>query len=184
MEPSYDPQSFQILYDRQTVARRVSELGAAISADVAPLLAPREMLLVVGILNGAFVFMADLIRTITVPLEIDFIRLSSYHDNQTSSTEVVQLKGLEQEIKNRHVLVVEDIADCGLTLAWLLDHLQQRQPASIRLAVAVDKKARREVSLNLDYVGFKVEDGFLVGFGLDFGRRYREKSDICVLKNT
>jgi hypoxanthine phosphoribosyltransferase len=184
MEPSQTTPQFQILYDRSVIAQRVNELGAAISADIAPILAPDQMLLVVGILNGAFVFMADLIRAITVPLEIDFIRLSSYQDNQTSSTEVVLLKSLEREIKDRHVLVVEDIADAGLTLAWLIDHLKERNPASIRLAVAIDKKARREVSLKLDYVGFTVDDGFLVGFGLDAGRKHREIPDICIIKES
>ncbi|MDR2442716.1 MAG: hypoxanthine phosphoribosyltransferase [Deltaproteobacteria bacterium] len=184
MESPPKPEQFQILYDRGAIANRVKELGAAISADIAPILEPGQMLLVVGILNGAFIFMADLIRTITVPLEIDFIRLSSYQDSQTSSTEVVLLKSLEREIKDRHVLVVEDIADAGLTLAWLIDHLKERKPASIRLAVAIDKKARREVSLKLDYVGFTVDDGFLVGFGLDAARKHRQIPDICILNET
>jgi hypoxanthine phosphoribosyltransferase len=170
------------LFGRHEIAKRVGELGAAISAELGPLLAPGETLLVVGVLNGAFIFMADLVRAITIPLEVDFIRLSSYRDETTSSSSVVMLKSLEREIKGRHVLVVEDIADCGLTLAWLIDHLQAREPASLRLAVAVDKKARREASLTLDYVGFTVEDGFLVGFGLDAARRWRELPDISVLE--
>jgi hypoxanthine phosphoribosyltransferase len=169
------------LFSRETIARRVDELGRNISDDLRSRLGPGELALVVGVLNGAFVFMADLVRAITVPLEVDFVRLSSYQDNRTSSTQVVQLKGLEREVKGRHVLVVEDIADYGLTLAWLLDHLRKRDPASVRVAVAVDKRAHRKVGLSLDYVGFTVDDGFLVGFGLDAARRHRELPDICLL---
>jgi hypoxanthine phosphoribosyltransferase len=172
------------LISREALAQRVSELGAQISADLFPILAPGEVILVVGVLNGAFVFMADLIREMTVPLEVDFIRLSSYQDRQTSSSEVVMLKSLEREIRGRHVLVVEDIADCGLTLAWLIDHLKKRRPASIRIAVAIDKTARRETSLSLDYVGFTVDDGYLVGFGLDAGRRWRELPGVFSIKGS
>ena len=168
------------LLSPEVIARRVSELGARISADLAQDLAPGEMVLVIGVLNGAFVFMADLVRAMTVPLEVDFIRLSSYQDRQTSSSEVVMLKSLEREIKDRHVLVVEDIADCGLTLAWLVEHLRLRKPASLRLAVAIDKTARRETPLSLDYVGFTVDDGFLVGYGLDAARRWRELPGVFV----
>lgn len=171
------------LFTRERIARRVDELGREISDDLRQNLAPGELALVVGVLNGAFVFMADLVRAMSVPLEVDFIRLSSYQDQRSSTTQVVQLKGLEREIKGRHVLVVEDIADAGLTLAWLLDHLGKRRPASVQVAVAVDKRARREVGLRLDYVGFTVEDGFLVGFGLDAARRYRELPDICVISD-
>ena len=172
------------LISRQAISLRVSELGAAIDAELGPLLGPKEMLLVIGVLNGAFIFMSDLIRAMSLPLEIDFIRLSSYRDEKTSSSEVVMLKSLEREIKNRHVLVVEDIADCGLTLAWLVDHLKNRKPASLSLAVLIDKTARRETNLELDYVGFTVDDGFLVGYGLDAGRRWRELPDINLIKES
>jgi hypoxanthine phosphoribosyltransferase len=162
------------LFGPEAIAARVAALGAEISSDLRPLLAPGEMALVVGVLNGAFVFMADLIRAMTVPLEVDFVRLASYGDETTTSSRVVMLKDLEREAKGRHVLVVEDIADCGLTLSWLIQHLSARSPASLRLAVAVDKTSRRELPLVLDYVGFTVGDGFLVGYGLDAGRRWRE----------
>jgi hypoxanthine phosphoribosyltransferase len=177
-------ESLTTLIGRQAISLRVSELGARISADLGPVLEPEETLLVIGVLNGAFVFMADLIRAMSVPLEVDFIRLSSYHDEKTSSSEVVMLKGLEREIKSRHVLVVEDIADCGLTLSWLVERLKIRQPASLSLAVLIDKTARRETSLKLDYVGFTVDDGFLVGYGLDAARRWRELPDINLVKET
>jgi hypoxanthine phosphoribosyltransferase len=162
------------LFSQDEIKRRVSQLGAEISAHYRSLLAEGDTLLVVGVLNGAFIFMADLVRAITVPLEIDFIRLSSYLDNQASTSKVVMLKDLERTVKNRHILVVEDIADCGLTLNWLINYLRSREPLSVKLAVAVDKKARREYKVNLDYVAFEVNDGFLIGYGLDSGRRYRE----------
>jgi hypoxanthine phosphoribosyltransferase len=126
--------------------------------------------------------MADLVRALgEMPVEVDFVRLSSYQDSDTSSSQVVMTKNLEKEIRGRHVLVVEDIADCGLTLAWLLDFLGRREPASVRVAVAVDKKARRKVPVPLDYVAFDVEDGFLVGYGLDFAEKYRQLPDIYEL---
>jgi hypoxanthine phosphoribosyltransferase len=171
------------LFSVPEIHQRVTELGEHISEHYKKLLAKDDMLVVVGVLNGAFVFMADLIRAIKVPLEVDFIRLSSYQDSKSSSNKVIMLKDLEREIKNRHVLVVEDIVDCGLTLAWLLEHLRKRQPKSVKLAVAVDKKARREVAgLTLDYVGFTVDDGFLVGYGLDAARKFREIPSICAIK--
>jgi hypoxanthine phosphoribosyltransferase len=169
------------LISQDIIQRRVQELGAEISAHYQGLIIGDETLLVVGVLNGAFVFMADLIRSLTVPLEVDFIRLSSYMDGQTSASKVVMLKDLERTVKNRHILVVEDIADCGLTLNWLLNYLKSRGPSSVKLAVAINKKARREYEIALDYVAFEIDDGFLVGYGLDFGRRYREFPDIYSL---
>jgi hypoxanthine phosphoribosyltransferase len=170
------------LHGPAEIAARVADLGLIISADYAPRLAEGETLLAVGVLNGAFIFMADLVRALTVPVEVDFIRLSSYQDARTSSSKVVMLKDLEREVRDRHVLVIEDVADCGLTLAWLLNHLKTRGPASVKLAVAVDKQARRKTALTLDYVGFTVQDGFLVGYGLDHARRHRELPAICVLE--
>jgi len=163
-----------LLYTTEQIAARVAELGRQIKNDYEKILGPEQKLLAVGVLNGAFIFMADLVRAVgELPLEVDFVRLSSYQDQDSSSSEVVMTKNLEKEIQGRHVLIVEDIADCGLTLAWLLDFLRKRQPASLKVAVAVDKRARRETSVTLDYVGFRVEDGFLVGYGLDYAERYR-----------
>jgi len=163
-----------LLYTPEHIAAKVAELGARIKGDYEAVLADGEQLLVVGVLNGAFIFMADLVRAVgDLPLEVDFVRLSSYQDKDTSSSEVVMTKNLEKEIRGRHVLIVEDIADCGLTLAWLMEFLRKRQPASIKVAVAVDKRGRRETPVALDYVGFTLEDGFLVGYGLDYAERHR-----------
>lgn len=168
-----------LLYTAQEIAAKVAELGARLKSDYEKILAPGEQLLVVGVLNGAFIFMADLVRAVgELPLEVDFVRLSSYQDQDTSSSEVVMTKNLEKEIQGRHVLIVEDIADCGLTLSWLLEFLKKRRPASIKVAVAVDKRGRRETSVELDYVGFRLDDGFLVGYGLDYAERYRNLPDI------
>ncbi|MDR1045283.1 MAG: hypoxanthine phosphoribosyltransferase [Candidatus Adiutrix sp.] len=168
-----------LLYTAEQIAARVGQLGSDIKADYEKILDPEEQLLAVGVLNGAFIFMADLLRAVGgLPVEVDFVRLSSYQDRDSSSAEVVMTKNLEKEIKGRHVLVIEDIADCGLTLAWLLEFLKKRRPASLKVAVAVDKRARRETVVGLDYVGFKLEDGFLVGYGLDYAERYRNLADI------
>lgn len=166
------------VYSSKQIADRVAEVGAAITADYAKVLAPGEQLLAVGVLNGAFIFMADLIRAIDLPVEVDFVRLSSYQDRDTSSAQVVMTKSLEKEVKGRHVLVIEDIADCGLTLNWLVDYIAKRSPASVKVAVAVDKKARREVQVQLDYEAFALDDGFLVGYGLDFAEKYRNLKSI------
>ncbi|MDR3205460.1 MAG: hypoxanthine phosphoribosyltransferase [Deltaproteobacteria bacterium] len=183
MDYGHLPDKATLILSENEISQRVRALGSLISFDYHSVLKKDDLLLVIGVLNGAFVFMADLIREMSVALEVDFVRLSSYSDSKTSSSQVVMLKGLEREIKDRHVLVVEDIADCGLTLAWFVDHLKSRQPASIKLAVAFDKKSRRQIDLNLDYVGFELDEGFLVGYGLDAARRYRELKGIYSIED-
>ncbi len=164
----------QLVYSKEQIASRVDELGTQIREDYKNLLQPGERLVAIGVLNGAFIFMADLIRAGgDLPVEVDFVRLSSYQDGTSSSAEVVMTKNLEKEIAGRHVLIVEDIADCGLTLDWLVEFLKKRQPASIKVAVAVDKQARRANAITLDYIGFSMHDGFLVGYGLDYAEKYR-----------
>lgn len=167
------------MYTAQEIAAKVAELGARIKNDYEKILGADEQLLVVGVLNGAFIFMADLVRAVgELPVEVDFVRLSSYQDRDSSSSEVVMTKNLEKEIQGRHVLIVEDIADCGLTLSWLLEFLKKRRPASVKVAVAVDKRGRRKTQVELDYVGFRLDDGFLVGYGLDYAERFRGLPDI------
>ena len=174
--------SMRLLFSKAEIEARVAELGRRIRLDYEKVLPPGEALLAVGVLNGAFIFMADLVRALgDLPVEVDFVRLSSYQNSDVSSAKVVMTKSLEKEIAGRHVLVVEDIADCGLTLAWLLDFLGRRRPASLKVAVAVDKKSRREVSVPLDYVALEA-DGFLVGYGLDYAEKYRQLPDIYELE--
>ena len=175
--------ALRLVLAESEISGRVAALGQRIRQDYGKLLAPGDSLLVVGVLNGAFIFMADLVRTLgDLPVEVDFVRLSSYQDKDSSSAKVLMTKGLEKEIRDRHVLIVEDIADCGLTLAWLLDFLGRRGPASLKVAVAVDKKARREVQVKLDYVAMEVDDGFLVGYGLDYAEKYRGLPEIYELR--
>jgi hypoxanthine phosphoribosyltransferase len=171
-----------LLYSREDIARQVGLIAAGINADYADKVSRDDRLLVMGVLNGAFVFMADLIRMIRVPLEVDFIRLSSYEDRTDSSQEVVLLKAPERPLEGKHILVVEDIADCGLTLQWLIGYLNTRGPASVRTAVCVDKRERREVKVELDYTGFVQQGGFLVGYGLDYAKSYRELDGIYRLE--
>jgi hypoxanthine phosphoribosyltransferase len=178
MSDAKDPAGVELVYSKDVIAREVMAMGARIDADYAGLVSRRERLLVLGVLNGAFVFMADLIRQITLPLEVDFIRLSSYEDRSDSAHEVVLIKAPERPIEGKHVLVVEDIADCGLTLRWLLGYLNAKGPASLKTAVCVDKRERRETPVKLDYTCFAAEGGFLVGYGLDYGKSYRELDGI------
>jgi hypoxanthine phosphoribosyltransferase len=172
----------ELIHDKKEIASMVSRMGAKIDAHYSSLVSPENKLLVIGVLNGAFIFMADLVRAITIPLELDFIRLSSYEDGDTSSNHVVMLKAPERTLKGRHILIVEDIADCGLTLNWFRGYLLKELPASVKIAVAVDKRERRKVPLELDYVGFVIEEGFIVGYGLDYAQSYRNLDSINKLR--
>ncbi len=135
----------------------------------------------VAILKGSFVFLADLVRRLDFPLEIEFVRLSSYRGTETLG-EVAMVQGLEIPVAGRAVLVVEDIVDTGLTTGFLLDYLRREKPASLKLCTLLDKPARRRTTITIDYLGFTVPDKFLVGYGLDYNERYRNLPDICVLE--
>jgi hypoxanthine phosphoribosyltransferase len=132
-----------------------------------------KSLLIIGILKGACIFLSDLVRRLSVPVEIDFVRLTSYGKGSVTSGEIRITKDVEMSIEGRHVLVVEDIVDTGTTLVWFLEHLRKRQPKSLRICALVDKLERREVEVPLDYVGIRVDKGFLVGYGLDFAEKHR-----------
>lgn len=134
-----------------------------------------------GVLKGAFIFMADLIRAIGVPCRVDFVRLASYGGSCQSSGKVLITKDLETSIAGRDVLIVEDIVDTGLTLSCLVKTLREREPASLKVCAFLDKKERRKVPFEADYVGFTIPDGFVVGYGLDFNENYRFLPDVCVL---
>jgi hypoxanthine phosphoribosyltransferase len=155
----------------------VQELAGQISGDYAG----RE-LVVIGILKGAFIFMADLVREITIPCNIDFVRVASYGASAESSGKVVMTKDIETSIKGRDILIVEDIVDTGLTLQYLVGWLQERNPNSLKICVFLDKRKRRKVPFEADYVGFTIDDGFVVGYGLDFNEQYRFFSDVYVIK--
>jgi len=159
---------FQEVLSSETIKARVHELGEQISKDYHG----RPMVLI-GILNGAFIFMADLIRQIKNPLQIDFVRLASYGSKAESSGRITFTKDIELDIKDKNVLVVEDIVDTGYTLKYLKEVLQLHNPASVKICCLIDKKERREVPIEVDYVGFDIPKGFLVGYGLDFDENYR-----------
>ena len=149
---------------------RVRELGAQIRADYQDQDNPPHLICV---LNGAFIFMADLVRAIDLPLSMDFLSVSSYGSRTETSGEVRLVKDLEQSLKNKHVIVVEDIIDTGLTMQYLLSYLQGRAPLSVRIASLLSKPSRRQVEVDIDYLGFEIEDAFVYGYGLDVDHRYR-----------
>jgi hypoxanthine phosphoribosyltransferase len=166
----------EVLIDRETLANRVAELGAEISADYEG----RDLLLI-GVLKGAVFFMADLMRHLTVPCEVDFMAISSYGDATDSSGIVRILKDLDINIEGRHVLVVEDIIDSGLTLSYLIRNLESREPATLEVCALLTKPSRREIDVPVRYVGFEIPNKFVVGYGLDFAERYRNLPYVGVL---
>lgn len=171
------PELSDIVIGRAEIGAQVAALAARISADYLG----RE-LLVVGVLNGAFIFAADLVRHLDLPLQVDFIRVASYGDGTCSSGRICLSKDLESPVAGRHLLVVEDIVDTGLTLAWLRNHLLARGPASLAVCALLDKRERRQVEVAVEYVGFEKVEGFLVGYGLDYQGRYRQLPDIRRLR--
>jgi len=166
---------FDVLFPAEAIARRVAELGAQISAEYG-----ERPLVLIGVLKGSFMFLADLIRHIRCPVRVEFIGTKSYAGTSTSG-EVQLTKDLDKPIEGEDVLLVEDIVDTGLTLNYLRQMLAQRGPASLRIVAFLDKPARRRIEVQADYVGFVIEDRFVVGYGLDFEQRYRNLQDVCVL---
>lgn len=167
----------RVLIDEDTLKGRVAELGREIGAyygDRCPLL--------VGVLTGAFVFMADLSRAMAVPLRVDFMAVSSYGLGTTTSGAVRILKDLDRSIEGEHLLVVEDIIDSGLTLEYLLDGLRRRNPADIRLVALLEKTKERAATVRADWVGFEIPDEFVVGYGLDIAERYRNLPFIAIAR--
>lgn len=166
-----------VLLSAEELAKRVGEIGAEITADYAG-----KEILMIGVLRGAVLFMADLARAIKVPVAIDFMAVSSYGAGTTSSGVVRILKDLDVNIEGKHVLVVEDIVDSGLTLNYLLDNLKSRKPASIKLCTLLNKPEHRKVDVKIDYNGFNVPDYFVIGYGLDYAEKYRNLPFIGILK--
>ncbi len=166
----------EILIDEATLQARITELGAEISADY-----DGRDLLLVGVLKGAVFFMADLMRELQVPCEIDFMAISSYGAATDSSGVVRILKDLDINVADRHVLVVEDIIDSGLTLSYLRRNLRARKPATLEICALLTKPERREVDVPVRYVGFEIPNRFVIGYGLDFAERYRNLPYVAVL---
>lgn len=167
----------EVLLSAEAIQRRVRELGEAVSRDYEG----REVFFV-GVLKGAWMFLADLARHITVPAVFDFMGVSSYGASTTTSGVVRILKDLDESIEGRHVVVVEDIVDTGLTLSYLVDVLRRRRPASLKVCALLDKPSRRRTHVELDYVGFEIPDAFVVGYGLDYKGLYRNVPYIFVFR--
>ena len=167
----------EILIDEASLRQRIEELGEEISGDYEG----RDVLLV-GVLKGAVFFMADLMRQLSLPCEIDFMAISSYGEGTDSSGVVRILKDLDSNITGRHVLVLEDIIDTGLTLSYLMRNLGAREPASLEVCALLVKHGRREADVPVKYVGFEIPNQFVVGYGLDFAERYRNLPHVAVLQ--
>jgi len=170
------PDIDRVLITASQIERRIGELGAQISRDYTG-----RSLILVGVLKGVLCFMADLLRHISLPVSIDFLAISSYEGDGSSALSI--LKDLDQQIGERHVLLVEDIVDTGMTLNRVLEYLWSREPASLKVCCLLDKRARRLVDVPLDYIGFEIPDEFVVGYGLDYQQRYRNLPFVAILKD-
>ncbi len=167
----------EVLYTKEEIDKRVTELADTISRDY-----KGKEIIVIGVLKGAFIFMADLIRCLNVPCIVDFIRVASYGSGTVSSGEIEIKKDIETNIEGKDVLIIEDIIDTGLTMSFLMDKLKERNPHSLKVCVFLDKKHRREIEFNADYVGFTMDEGFVVGYGLDCNEMDRFLANVCVIK--
>lgn len=166
----------KVLYSEQQIKLRVAEIAKKISRDY-----EGKDLILIGILKGSFIFLADLVRFLTIPVTIGFVRISSYGSGTDSSGEIRIIHDIETSLEGKEVIIVEDIVDTGLTLFRYADILREKKPGSIKVCALIDKTHRREKSVTIDYSGFKVKDGFLVGYGLDFDEQYRHLPDIYLL---
>jgi len=166
-----------VLLDAPQIHERIVSLAAEIESDYPP----DDEIHLVGVLKGGFVFMADLIRAMSARVTLDFIAVSSYQQSTRSSGEVRLLKDVDARLEGRHVIIVEDIVDTGLTLTYLQDMLRARAPRSLKTACLLSKPSRRKVEVQVEYVGFSIEDRFVVGYGLDYAERYRNLRGVGVL---
>lgn len=167
----------QKLIDQEDIKKAVKRIASEISKDFRG-----KNPLFIGVLKGAFVFLSDLIRQFDFNVETEFIRLSSYGKKAETSGKVTKVLGLNCEIKNRDVIVVEDIVDTGYTTSFLLDWLKNKNPASLKLCALTNKPARRKISININYLGFTIPDKFIVGYGIDFNEKYRNLPDIYFIE--
>jgi hypoxanthine phosphoribosyltransferase len=169
-------EKLKVLIRRAVIQKRVREVAHQITKDF-----KGERIHLIGVLKGACIFLSDLVREINLETSIDFIAVSSYGKNKESSGQVRLLKDLDSSIEGLNVIVVEDILDTGITLTYLLRVLEQRKPKSLRIAALLDKPSRRIKDVKADYIGFKIPNDFVVGYGLDYAERYRNLKDVCIL---
>lgn len=165
-----------ILISRQEIKRTIAKLAKQIRKDY-----EGKNPVIISVLKGSAIFFADLIRELNMPLQIEFVQVSSYGSGMESSGKIKVVQPLRTSIKDRHVLVIEDIVDTGNTLSYLLKYLARKKPASVKLCALTDKPSRRKVPVKIDYLGFTVPDKFIVGYGIDFNEEYRYLPDICVI---
>jgi hypoxanthine phosphoribosyltransferase len=171
------PSDLKILIKHQDISKTVDRLAAEISGDY-----QGKNPLLIGILKGSFIFMADLVRKINTPLQVDFVRLSSYGSGTESSGKIKVISKLTESVKDRHVVVVEDIIDTGLTTQYFVEYIKRKKPASVSLCALTEKPARRKTNTKIDYLGFTVPDKFIVGYGIDWDEKYRYLPDICYIE--
>lgn len=166
----------QIYIKPTVISKRIKQLANQINKDY-----ENKIPVFIGVLNGAFIFMADLIREIKVNCEIDFLKLSSYGDSKISSGEVKTIKDLNCDLRGRNIIIVEDIVDSGLSMDYMLKSIKSRKPSSVKIASLLIKKGKHNFNFKIDYLGFEIEDKFVVGYGLDFAQKYRNLKGIYVL---
>ena len=173
-----DSLKLEILITKEEIASEVARLAQEISRDY-----QGKHPLLLGILKGSFVFMADLIRLLEIPVEIDFVSLSSYGSARLTSGNIKVVQELRSQVKGRDVLVIEDIVDTGLTVGYFLDYLKKRKPSSLKLCAIFDKPSQRQIPVPIDYRGITVPNKFVVGYGLDYNEQFRHLSDLCVVED-
>jgi hypoxanthine phosphoribosyltransferase len=166
----------KVLFSREQIAKRVTELAAEISRDFAG-----ESVIFIGVLKGAAIFLSDLARQVTLDATFDFIGVSSYGNNKQSSGEVKLTKDVDQPLTGKNIILVEDILDTGLTMMYLRKMFLAHQPKSLKIAALLDKACRRQQPVHADYVGFTIPDEFVIGYGMDYAERYRNLAEICIL---
>lgn len=167
----------ETLYSEEEILKRVEEISMQISKDY-----EGKDLLIVGILKGSVIFTSDLVKHIKIPCSLDFMAVSSYGSSTESSGVIKILKDLDEDIEGKHVLIVEDIVDTGITLSYLLEYLNVRKAASIEIVALLNKKARRKADIKVKYIGFDIPDEFIVGYGMDYSEKYRNLPFIGILK--
>jgi hypoxanthine phosphoribosyltransferase len=170
-------ENLRVLFSREQIQSRVQELGRQIREDL-----NGESVILIGVLKGAAIFLADLARAIHAECTFDFVAVSSYKSGTESSGAVQLIKDLTEPIEDRHIIVVEDILDTGITLSFLRSHFQRHQPRSIRIAALLDKPSRRLQPIHADYIGFSIPNEFVIGYGMDYAERYRNLPDIRILQ--
>lgn len=166
----------EVLISREELNKKVKELGAIISKDY-----KGQELMLIGVLKGGFVFLADLIREITIDIDLDFMSVSSYGSSTKSSGVVRIIKDIETNIQEKHILIVEDIVDTGLTINYLKGIIMARGPKSVKVCAMLDKPSKRKTNIELDYKGIEIPDEFVIGYGLDYDGKFRNLPDLCIL---